>query len=219
MIDKNAIIDVLEKSLLFEKLNKRELQKIVVDNRSSFVKYSPGESIYNDKSFKKALGAVISGSVSVYRTGNGSRVLLNKIEPTGIFGAASLFGADGPYVTEITAITESEIFFIPAELCEEIICENSVFALAYITFLSDRIRFLNRRISELSASGTERKFAKYLLDCKENPSPNMKQLASFLGIGRASLYRLIDSFSESGLIEKNGKILTIKDHEGLKKLI
>lgn len=219
MTDKNKISDILKKNQLFKGLSKKELQSIVSDNRSSLVKYSPREVIYTDKSFKKALGAVISGSVSVFRVGNGSRVLLNKIDETGIFGAASLFGAEEQFVTEITALTESEIFFVPAELCEEIISQNSTFALSYIRFLSDRIRFLNRRISELSASGTERKFAKYLLDCKETPSPNMKQLASFLGIGRASLYRLIDSFSEDGLIQKNGKNLIIKDYEGLKKLI
>ncbi len=47
----------------------------------------------------------------------------------------------------------------------------------------------------------------------------MKQLASFLGIGRASLYRMIDSFTENGLIEKDGKEIIIKNPEALKKLL
>ena len=219
MPDENRIVCLLKENFLFGTLTEGELQKVISDIRSSTAAYHTGESIYTDKSFKKALGTVISGRVSIYRAGNGSRVLLNKIEAGGIFGAASLFGAEGLYVTGIYAETDAEIFFVPDELLEEIISENNGFALAYIRFLSDRIRFLNRRISELSASGAERRFAKYLSECQKNPAPNMKQLASFLGIGRASLYRMIDSFTENGLIEKNGKEIIIKNPEALKKLL
>ncbi len=219
MPDKNRIVCLLKESFLFGVLTEGELQEIVTDGRSSAAVYHAGESIYTDKSFKKALGTVISARVSIYRAGNGSRVLLNKIEAGGIFGAASLFGASDLYVTGIFAETDAEIFFVSGELFEEIVSANSAFALAYIRFLSDRIRFLNRRISELSASGAERRFAKYLSECKKNPAPNMKQLASFLGIGRASLYRMIDSFTENGLIEKDGKEIIIKNPEALKKLL
>lgn len=219
MTDQNRIVALLRRTALFPALPERELERVASDPRVSVARYHVGESVYNVQCFRNALGAVLSGRVAICRAGNGSRVLLNRLGEGGLFGAASLFGASDEYVTEITAEAEAEIVFLPDRLCEELISSNGDFAVSYIRFLSDRIRFLNRRIAELSASGAERRFAKYLSECGENPSPNMKQLASFLGIGRASLYRIIDSFTESGLIEKNGKVLVIKDPEGLKKLI
>lgn len=127
MPDKNRIVCLLKESFLFGVLTEGELQEIVTDGRSSAAAYHAGESIYTDKSFKKALGTVISGRVSIYRAGNGSRVLLNKIEAGGIFGAASLFGASDLYVTGIFAETDAEIFFVSGELFEEIVSANQRF--------------------------------------------------------------------------------------------
>ena len=218
MSDEKSIAAVLKKSKLFSVLGEEELLSLIRDGRTADIRYPAGESIYTDKSYKKALGAVITGSLSVYRPGNGSRVLLNRIPAGGVFGAASLFGAEGMYVTEITAEKDSVIFFVPSEVLSRLITENGGFALSYIGFLTDRIRFLNRRISELSAGGAERKFAKYLLERDSDKPVSMTELASFLGIGRASLYRIIDGFTENGIIEKNGRTIAVLDRDALCRL-
>lgn len=217
MSNEKNLADILRKSHLFSVLSDAEAVSLVNDSRTATVKYRSGESIYTDTSYKKALGAVITGGLSVYRLGNGN-VLLNRISEGGIFGAASLFGADGLYVTEIIAERDSEILFLPSEILCELITENGAFALSYIEFLSDRIRFLNRRISELSAGGSERRLAKYLLSRTEEQPISMTELASFLGIGRASLYRIIDAFTEKGLIVKNGRSITVTDRTALSEL-
>ncbi len=219
MTDKTRLIKLLFGTELFGCLSEERLSKIVSDSRVVLSEYSSGEGIYTDSDFKKALGVVIDGSVRVMRLGNGASVILNRLGSGGIFGAASLFCNDESYVTEIISEGASRVLFVPSEVCSELICLENCFALSYIRFLSGKIRFLNRRISELSAAGAERKLAKYLAECNFKPEQNMKQLASILGIGRASLYRMLDSFTESGLIEKQGKNIVIKDIEGIKKLI
>lgn len=218
MSEERIIADVLKSTRLFSVLSDEETDSLVSDKQTTIVKYRAGDSIYSDTGYKKALGAVITGGLSVYRSGNGSRVLLNRIPEGGMFGAASLFGADGLYVTEIRAEKDSEIFFVPSEVISRLITENGGFALSYVGFLTDRIRFLNRRISELSAGGAERRLAKYLLERDDNKAVSMTELASFLGIGRASLYRIIDGFTENGLIEKNGRAIAILDRDALKRL-
>lgn len=218
MSDEKSIAAVLKKSKLFSVLGEEELLSLIRDSQTVDIGYPAGESIYTDKSYKKALGAVITGSLSVYRPGNGSRVLLNRIPAGGVFGAASLFGAEGMYVTEIVAEKDSVIFFVPSEVISRLITENGEFALSYIGFLTDRIRFLNRRISELSAGCAERKFAKYLLERDGDKPVSMTELASFLGIGRASLYRIIDGFTENGIIEKNGRTIAVLDRDALCRL-
>lgn len=124
MSDEKSIAAVLKRSKLFSTLGDGELSSLIRDSRTAEVSYTAGESIYSDTSYKKALGAVINGCLSVYRPGNGSRVLLNRIPAGGVFGAASLFGAEGMYVTEITAEKDSVIFFVPSEVLGRLITEN-----------------------------------------------------------------------------------------------
>ncbi len=219
MTNRNKIPEVLRNIPLFSSLSDGEISSLCLDEKAALAVYSPDQVVYNDESFRRALGVVISGKLVISRMGNGSRVILNTVSKGDIFGAASLFGAPDRYVTEITAKTRATLFFIPSELCERLIRDNASFAVCYITFLSDRIRFLNRRISELSAPRTEGKLAKFLTESPSPITPNMKELASFLGIGRASLYRMIADFTEKGIIKREGKSIIILDKEKLHDLI
>ena len=85
-------------------------------------------------------------------------------------------------------------------------------AINYIAFLSDRIRFLNARISVISCSDAENTVLKYLtLSADENGyaaiPKSMTELASMLGLGRASLYRSLESLEKRGIIiRENSRI-------------
>ncbi len=219
MSEKETLCELIKKHPLFSPLTEEEIIRQILSNQVTTVNYSANEKIYTNRNFKKAIGLVLSGKIKIFRQGNGSQVLINTLQSGSIFGVAALFGAKDVFVTEIISSTVSSVLFISAEACEHLIRTNSGFAFSYISFLSDRIRFLNKRISELSASNTERKFAKYLSESENSPALTMKQLASFLGIGRATLYRMIDSFSEDGLIAKDGKNIIVLDKKKLEKLI
>ena len=47
---------------------------------------------------------------------------------------------------------------------------------------------------------------------------SLTELSKALGIGRASLYRALDSFESRGLIKRNGKQITLADPDELKKI-
>ena len=219
MTDNKPLVSLLASNSLFRSLPKTALEALLNDPRCFSAAYAAKEAVYTGKSFQKTLAVLLSGTVCVYRSGNGKRVLLNRLEAGGIFGATSLFGEEESFATVITAQTKAEILFLPAEVCEELIMVHPDFAISYIRFLSDRIRFLNRRIAQLAGSDVEQKLAKYLYECGERITPNMKQLASALGIGRASLYRAIDELSEKGLLCRDGKDILILDRKGLQEFI
>lgn len=69
MPDKNRIVCLLKESFLFGVLTEGELQEIVTDGRSSAAAYHAGESIYTDKSFKKALGTGDFGACQHLQSG------------------------------------------------------------------------------------------------------------------------------------------------------
>ena len=218
MNDSRLVIRHLSADPLFGLLSEQTIAALASDDRCVTLTFSCGQSVNADDAFRRALGLVLKGQVDVHRMGGGSRVLLNRLEEGRLFGCATLFADEEQYLTAITAKTKAEIFFIPSPVCEELIAANPAFALAYIRFLSDRIRFLNRRLASLSAPCVEEKLAKFFSECDDSITPNMAQLASALGIGRASLYRMVEAFVKRGFLQKNGKTITVVDRAGLAAL-
>ncbi len=88
----------------------------------------------------------------------------------------------------------------------------------YVTFLSDRIRFLNRRLSTLTAGQTDGKLWRYLLahrgeDGVVSLPGGMTGLAETLNMGRSSLYRSLDALTAAGRICRQGKQIIVNHKE------
>lgn len=219
MKSNDKLLSLLRQDPLFSTLTEAQLTALRDDPRCYKASYRSGDTVYTDNSFQRALGLVLIGTIDVHRLGSGAPVLLQQLEEGALFGAAALFSCEEPYVTTLTAKTDAEIFFLPSEVCEELVLTYPSFALSYIRFLSDRIRFLNRRLAAFAAPAALQKLVQYLLRSEGQPIPNRVRLASALGIGRASLYRVLDDLEARGLIAKDGKNIRITDPEGLRRLL
>ena len=216
MFDKGEITALLKKHPIFRSLSDVKLSDIVSDSRCKTVSASDGEEISANG---LGLFLILTGSVLVFRKGNGLPVLLQRLEKGKVFGAASLFSEENEAVTILRADGDASAFFMPIGLITGLIRDNSAFALSYVTFLSGKIRFLNKRISELSAPSVTQKLAAYLTREENTIAQTKVKLASALGIGRASLYRALDELTELGLISVDGRNVTVIDSERLSSII
>ena len=189
----------------------------------NIVKYTPGELILSSDNHTDALCFIESGKARI-TTNVGERETVIKYAVSGdVFGAATLFSSM-KHNTKVYAETETSVIFLSKEAICTLIENSSIVALNYINFLSDRISFLNRKVAAFTASSAEIKLTMYLYgNMDENycvsPQTSMSSLADQLGIGRASLYRVIDSLSASQMISYNGKQFKIQDMDALLKLI
>lgn len=207
----------LNEIFLFKNVNHDVLKNI------KYVKnnYNYGEVIYEYDNYSRALGCVMNGIVIIEQNG----VTLKHAYEGDVFGVASLFNDSKEYVSIIRAKTKCVILFINQEVIRELIMENHIIAFNYITFLSDRIRYLNNKIASFTAGTVEERFAKYLIDLYEETESDKlsglvySRLASSLDVGRASLYRVIDNFIAQDMIIKDGRQIVIKDIEKIKKII
>ncbi len=216
MFDNGEITVLLKKHPIFSSLSDKTLLKIASDERCKTASASDGEEISANG---LGLFLITSGSVLVFRKGCGLPVLLQRLEKGKVFGAASLFGNESEDVTILRAEDDASVFFLPIELITELVREDSAFAMSYIAFLSGKIRFLNRRMSELSAPSVTQKLAAFLLREENGIAQTKVKLASALGIGRASLYRALDELTEMGLISVEGKSVTVIDRKSLSAII
>jgi CRP-like cAMP-binding protein len=131
-----------------------------------------------------------------------------------VFGAAALFGTDEEYPSTIVAESDCRVMFIPQETVVRWMREVPMVAQNYVGFLSDRIRFLNRRLSTLTAGQADGKLWKYLLAHRDENgvvtvTGGMSELAERLDMGRSSLYRSLDSLTEMGKIRRERKKIYI----------
>ncbi|MBQ8448120.1 MAG: Crp/Fnr family transcriptional regulator [Clostridia bacterium] len=182
--------------------------------------FAKGECVYKSDRFYSALGVIVSGTVRVTTSDGENRVILRDMSAGETFGAAALFGAGEYYVSTIHAQSACAVVFIDEKTLEKLFMLYPQAARNYISFLSSKIRYLNRKIAELSLHGAGARLLGYMKQHAgtggevDMPS-SMSALAKTLGIGRSSLYRAFEKLEAEGLISKNENIWIIKGENTL----
>lgn len=213
---------LLRTSPIFRSLSDEDLPEALQLLSVSQTAYSRGETIARAGERVTALTFIAAGTATVFRDSE-QRVLINVLGVGDCFGAANLFAERALHPTEIVAKTEVLCISASEESLRSLFLRFPTSALDYISFLSDRIRFLNRRIRDFSCGSAEEKVASLLLSSLDDDGlatiPNLRAAAESMNVGRASLYRVLAVLSDRGLIEKNGKQIHILNFTELKGIL
>lgn len=197
-------IDLLSRCFLFADIPPNELPELFAE--LSAERYPAGAVIYSRDEFRRAMGVVLSGRLAVLK---GKDLLLNTLGPGDCFGVAALFCPAEDYVTTVKANGPATLVFLDHQWLTGLFRRVPQTAVAYIAFLSQRIRFLNRKIDSFTAPTAQeavyRQIEETAKEGKAEISGGYSQLARTLNIGRASLYRALDALEEQGRIRREGK--------------
>lgn len=176
--------------------------------------FKKGEVIYSADKFSNSLGYICSGRAFAV-TNNGQGIFMKSFEKGSCFGAAAIFGGGEKYVSTVIAKTDTEVLFISEEALRQIFISIPKTAVNYISFLSDKVRFLNKKLSVLSCTSADETVYNYLSSVRDsdgfalNPK-SMTLFSKMLGIGRATLYRSLDRLEENGkILRENNRIKVI----------
>lgn len=161
------------------------------------------------------IGIIMSGCAKVCRTGDtGSAVTIRNMNAGEVFGVASVFGEWKQGKSSIVAKTECVCLYASEDELKSIFERFPTVAVNYISFLSDRIRFLNRRVDAFSAGSAVQKLYEYLVSQSKNGIVSLDfglaELARRLKMGRSSLYRSLEVLQDSGLVTRSKNTYTIK---------
>ena len=178
--------------------------------------FSAGETIYSPECSKRQVGIILEGRAAVEPTNSNEKVLLKMLSARDMFGIANLYASELPFISVIIARSACRVLFIDADAFKALIERD---ANAYLEFMSRKIVFLNKKISTLTAGTTEKKLALFLAenqhDGEFSQRISMTAIAEILSVGRASLYRALDSLEAEGLIHRDGKSIFIPDKNAL----
>lgn len=214
--------EILSEVFLFSGVSVAEIDlKTPFLHTCRFLTFTPAQIIQNARVPIDGLAVLCSGEASVLSDSSDRAVPLRSLLPGSVFGAASLYSSESRYETVVRAVSECQILLIPAASVKALISRHASLAENYIRFLSDRICFLNRKITAFTVDSAEAKLAVYLSELPRDAFGavflpiSLSDLADSLGMGRASLYRALTKFEETGILSREGKKLRIIDAPAL----
>ena len=220
MIEK--YFDDLERHPIFFETDRSLLKKHLDNSNILLVHFSTDEIIYSSSACERKVGFLLEGKALV-QTGASDHILLNTVGKGELFGIANLYAEDEPFPTEITAAQPSDVLFFKDHAFRDWLEYDPQATVNFLRFQSKKILYLNRKIMTFTAGSAEKKLASFILDHERDgifsPPCSMIDLASMLGMGRASLYRAMDQLIAQGWIEKKDKSFIITDFNALAAFI
>ncbi len=203
----------LSASPLFTGVVQEDLTLLLTYPGCSLEEFPSGASIYQPDHFRRCLGVLLSGQVRVTK----APLTVSILEPGALFGAAALYNDAPDYATTLTTLSPCTVLMMTQELLDRLLSEHTLLRQNYLRYLSGRIRFLSTRLQSLAAGGAEGRLSRYLLENLQDGRLvcSATELAHRLGVSRASLYRAFETLEGSGLIQRQGKTITVPDPTAL----
>ncbi len=217
VIERNEMMTLLEylkDCSLFADINEGELNSIIEEKEIFQIEWKKNDCMEADR----GLYIICSGKIRVCKKEDGRELFLKYLVPGDSFGYTKLFSS-GDYRQQILlfAKEKTKTLFISEQTVRELIETHPQLAINIISILTDKIRFLNRKIDSFTSPTTESRLLKYLLSCTDDGDgqvvleESMAELARKLDMGRASLYRAFDSLEKNGDISrKNDEIYILR---------
>lgn len=210
--------DIIKKIPLFSTLSDKELLALISESETSV--FASGTEIH-PRTAGRFVKVVLSGSVSVTKKNGDKELLMRVVQAGGILGVASLFTEKTKSLSVIKAIKEATVTFISGETVQRLVSENNGFAENYIRLLTAKIQFLNNRVKAYTSVSAESRLAFHILSLDEehigrvDVGVSKTALADMLDVGRASLYRALDTLTDRKIIKYEKNEIIILDFKAL----
>ena len=219
--DVREAFEVLRSIKLFDGVDEKALFSAIECGSFLQKSYDVGEVICSPSDKERKMVIFLSGEAEIYTADEGRSMLLRTVTKGGIVGVANLFSEED-FVSRVIAARRCTTMEISPQGFGRILENDKRAMYNYLAFLSEKVRYLNRKIVTLTAGSAERRLAYFLdtsipenaTDCPEI-TVQMSSLCEMLNLGRASLYRAADKLCEEGFILRDGKTIKVINRCGM----
>ena len=207
----SSALNFLKQTRIFKDADEKFLTS-VLNTYGKSVSYSKNNVVFSKENYSPVICIIIKGEARVSK----GDTVISHLKDGEIFGAAFLYNQSYEFENTVTALTPLKAVIIEKSGIDELIkCDNSI-SFNYISYLSERIGFLNSKIEGYTKPSTEEKLMLYLQknadmnNGKCEISVSMTELSRVLHISRASLYRVIENLEQQDKIYRDGKKIYVK---------
>ena len=207
---------------LFKNVEKETVAKYLCDDNIELKTYSASQTIISREN-NLQIFAIVSGTVEILSQNENHKVILKTSGAGTIFGVANIYTRNAIFPSTVIAKKQTTVLMISHSVFKNMLNNEATLMNNYLEFLSNKIIYLNKKISSYTAGNSENKLLYFLteneIDGTVALDMSLSDIAIMLDMGRASLYRALDKLESEDLIKRNGKTITIINEEKLKKYI
>ena len=204
------------------------LERMQVDEGCSWRRYAAGEQILDRDRQTNDVLFITEGEVRVVNYSASGRETAFAVLSAGDH-VGEIAAIDGQARSaSVVALKPCTIAALPAERFRMLYEKNATVASKLLRHLTAIIRINNERIAELSTiSAVQRIYRELVRLCEPGSSgadaiisavPTQQELANKVGATRETVARALGQLTNTGVIERRGRTLLIRDHEMLKDM-
>ena len=190
--------------------------------------YSSGQTIFQEGDPCAGLYVVVSGHVRIFKTSTGGREQVLSIDGPGSSVAELPVFDGGAYPASVAAVDDATLLFVSKQAFQELCLTHPQVALKVLRVVGGRLRRLVGIIEELSFTTVRHRLAALLLRLAKKEGTavngdrvvitlpeNNQEIAAQIGTVRELVSRNLSRFQSEGLIEIDGRKLTILNSNAL----
>ena len=202
-----------------------------LSRRCRWRRYGAGQTILQHRDAGCDVFFVVRGSVcAIYHSASGREVRFDDLSAGEIFGEfAAIDGA--PRMADVVAVTDTVVAAMSAELFHEVLRRHETVCVALLRRLTAIARTMSQRVIEFSTLPVRNRIHAELLrlaridadDPRETavitPAPTHAEIASRISTHREAVTRELCELTRSGLIERRGNALILRDVVALSDMV
>jgi CheY-like chemotaxis protein/CRP-like cAMP-binding protein len=223
MIDKspNTVVSEGEDSLR----NLNELKNFF-DDTGEIIKCEKGDYIYRDGDHSNKIYLILKGVVKSHVMDESGKELITRLYKADDFLGFNSLNDTIPYEESATAVESAELAAISKHELKAVLGNSQNVSLELMNILSDNLAEVKEQLLQMAYSSVRRKTAQTILQFakvlnkKQDEAIKISRndLASVAGIATESLIRTLSGFKKEGLIEIEGRNISILDIQKLQSI-
>ena len=207
-------------------LNKEELLKMANCKTSYTIK--KGDPIFEEGETVNGIYCIKDGVCKLSKlSANGKDQIVKLVKPGELLGQRSMI-SDEPANLSAVALEDMEVCFIPRTEVLQFFNNNNQFSMNIMKSICGDLKESDDHMVSMAQKTVKERLAETLLYLDDTFGRNedgslhiqlsREELAGMIGTATESCIRLLSEFNKSGLIDLNGKKISIIDRSKLKRL-
>ncbi len=218
-------VEALKRTAIFGAVDSESLKALAGRVRER--KLRRGEILFTRGEKADGLYVVVSGSIRAYRESKDGREQTMHVETAGATLAEVAVFDNGIYPSTTMAEEDTIVLSLQRDTVLEFLRKNPEAALAALNVLASRLRKVTLRLEGVTLQDVSQRLAQLLLERAARIEPHEgrvsfalkeshQRIAANLGTVREVITRQLRRFANDGLIEVDGRNITILDSERLR---
>lgn len=213
----------------FSKLSKEDVD--LLDNTKEATVYPKGQVIFHSGRTPTGVFCLMEGKVKMAKMGSdGKDQIVRFVLPGKILGIRA-FLADCAYTATATALEDSFICYVPGDLFKSFQTKYPSITSCMITTLSQLLCEAEDKMTSIAQKNVRERLAETLLELQQvfsygdkskketHPiSLRREELANIIGTATETVIRLLSEFSDSNIIEIQGRKIILNDLAALRNI-